>query len=94
MLMGVAELVLLGLLFDWGFRKLKMPGLIGLLLLGVLVGPYAFDILNNETQSISQQLRLLALIVILLRAGFEISRKALAKVGARAVMMSFIPCIC
>lgn len=94
MLMGIAELVLLGLLFDWGFRRLKMPGLVGLLLLGVLVGPYAFDLLNNETQSISQELRLLALIVILLRAGFEISRKALAKVGARAVMMSFIPCLC
>ena len=92
--MGIAELVLLGLLFDWIFRKMKMPGLIGLLLLGVLVGPYAFDLLNSETQSISQQLRLLALIVILLRAGFEISRKALAKVGARALMMSFIPCIC
>ncbi len=94
MLLGIAELVLLGLLFDWFFRKMKMPGLIGLLILGVLVGPYAFGLLDNETQSISQQLRLLALIVILLCAGFEISRKALAKVGARAIMMSFIPCIC
>ena len=93
-LLGIAELVLLGLVFDWAFRKMKMPGLIGLLLLGALAGPYAFNLLNSETQSISQQLRLLALIVILLRAGFEISGKALKKVGARAVMMSFIPCVC
>ena len=94
MLLGIAELVLLGLLFDWLFRKLKMPGLIGLLLLGVIVGPYALDRLNDETNLVSQELRLLALIVILLRAGFEISRKALAQVGGRALMMSFLPCLC
>ena len=94
MLLGIAELVLLGLLFEWGFRKLKVPGLIGLLALGLLLGPYALDQLNTETTQVSQQLRLLALIVILLRAGFEISRKALTQVGGRVVMMSFIPCIC
>jgi len=94
MLLGIAELILLGLIVDWAFRALKMPGLIGLLLLGVLAGPYAFNLLNPETTMVSQQLRLLALIVILLRAGFEISRETLAKVGPRAVMMSFIPCVC
>jgi len=94
MLLGIAELILLGLVFDWAFRALKMPGLIGLLLLGLLVGPYAFNLLNPETLMVSQPFRLLALIVILLRAGFEISRETLAKVGPRAVLMSFIPCIC
>ena len=94
MLLGIAELILLGLLVDWVFRVLKMPGLIGLLLLGVLLGPYALNQLNPEIIMVSQQLRLLALIVILLRAGFEISRETLAKVGPRAVMMSFIPCVC
>jgi solute carrier family 9B (sodium/hydrogen exchanger), member 1/2 len=94
MLLGIAELILLGLLFDWLFRKLKMPGLIGLLLLGMLVGPYLFDLLNSEISGVSQQLRALALIVILLRAGFELSRKALVQVGARAVLISFIPCLC
>jgi solute carrier family 9B (sodium/hydrogen exchanger), member 1/2 len=94
MLLGIAELVLLGLVFDWAFRRIKLPGLIGLLLLGALAGPYALNLLNSEMHSISQQLRVLALIVILLRAGFEISRRALAQVGGRALMMSFIPCIC
>lgn len=94
MLAGIAELMLLGLLFDWVFRKMKMPGLIGLLFLGIMIGPYAFNLLNNDIQSVSQELRMLALIVILLRSGFEISRKALAKVGARAVLMSFVPCVC
>ncbi len=94
MLMGIAELVLVGLIFDWLFRKMKFPGLIGLLFLGILVGPYVFNLLNNEIQMVSHELRLLALIVILLRAGFEMSRESLEKVGARAVLMSFIPCIC
>lgn len=93
MLFGVAQLMLLGLLFDWAFRKLKMPGLIGLLFLGVAIGPYALNFLNEDIQSVSQQLRMLALIVILLRSGFEISRKALAQVGIRAITMSFIPCL-
>ena len=94
MLLGIAELLLLGLVVDWAFRALKMPGLIGLLLMGVVVGPYALNLLNPEIIRVSQQLRLLALIVILLRAGFEISRETLAKVGPRAVVMSFVPCIC
>ncbi len=71
MLLGIAELILLGLLFEWVFRSLKMPGLVGLLFLGVLVGPYAFNLLNAETRLVSQELRMLALIVILLRAGFD-----------------------
>ncbi len=93
MIIGVAELILLGLLADWLARKLKLPGLIGLLLLGVVLGPYVFNLLNNEIQLVSHDLRLFALIVILLRAGLEMSRKALAKVGVRAVLMTFIPCL-
>ena len=51
MLLGIAELVLLGLLFDWAFRTMRMPGLIGLLLLGVLVGPFALNLLNFDTHA-------------------------------------------
>ena len=93
MALGIAELVLLGLLFDWIFRLIKLPGLIGLLFLGVLMGPYGFNSLNSATQNVAADLRLIALIVILLRAGFEISREALSKVGVRAVLMAFVPCI-
>jgi NhaP-type Na+/H+ or K+/H+ antiporter len=94
MILGVAEFIILGLIFDWAFRKIKLPGLIGLLFLGVLIGPYVLGAINQETMSVSYDLRIMALIVILLRAGFEISRKTLSKVGIRAVMMSFIPCFC
>jgi NhaP-type Na+/H+ or K+/H+ antiporter len=73
---------------------IKLPGIIGLLLLGVLSGPYVLGILNTETLAVSGDLRLMALVVILLRSGFEISKDALARVGGRAIMMAFIPCLC
>jgi NhaP-type Na+/H+ or K+/H+ antiporter len=94
MLIGIAELIFAGLLFEWVFRKLKLPGLVGLLVLGVLVGPFGLALLNDETRLVSADLRLLALVVILLRAGFEMSREALNKVGFRAFLMAFIPCVC
>ena len=93
MALGLAEIVLLGLLVDWLFRKLRLPGLVGLLLLGVAIGPYALDSVNQATQWVSADWRLIALIVILLRAGFEMSKEALSKVGLRAALLSFIPCL-
>jgi len=94
MAFGIAELVILGLLVDWLARKFRLPGLIGLLLLGVIMGPHVSGLLNAETRAVAADLRLIALVVILLRAGFEISKDALAKVGGRAVLMAFVPCLC
>ena len=93
MLLGVAIILLFGLIADWIVRKLKLPGLIGLLFLGIIIGPFGFNILPDEMLNVSYDLRVFALIVILLRAGFELSREALAKVGIRAILLSFIPCL-
>jgi NhaP-type Na+/H+ or K+/H+ antiporter len=93
MAIGIAELIVAGLLIDWIFRHLRLPGLIGLLILGGIMGPYGFNLFTPAMMSVSGDLRIIALIVILLRAGFEMSREALAKVGFRALLMSFIPCI-
>ncbi len=93
MAIGIAEIILLGLLADWAARKIKLPGLIGLLFLGVLVGPYCLNSFKPNLTAVGGDLRLIALIVILLRAGLEISSEALAKVGFRAILMSFVPCI-
>jgi solute carrier family 9B (sodium/hydrogen exchanger), member 1/2 len=84
---NIAELILLGLLFDWVFRKMRMPGLIGLLLLGVVAGPY----LAPDFVAVSADLRLIALIIILLRAGLELSSKVLKRVGVQALLMAFVP---
>lgn len=91
MAVGIAEMVLLGLLVDWVFRKIHLPGLLGMLLLGVLFGPYGIDKLEPGFLNVSEDLRMIALIVILLRAGLSLSRSVLNKVGVQAVLMSFVP---
>jgi NhaP-type Na+/H+ or K+/H+ antiporter len=91
MAVGIAEMILLGLLADWVFRKLRMPGLLGMLLLGVVFGPYMLNLLEPGFLEASADLRMIALIIILLRAGFELSRDVLNKVGVQALLMSFIP---
>ena len=91
MAVGIAEMILLGLLADWIFRKLRMPGLLGMLLLGMLCGPYVLDLLEPGFLEASDDLRMVALVIILLRAGFELSRDVLNKVGVQALLLSFVP---
>jgi len=91
MAFSIAEMILLGLLMDWVFRKLRLPGLLGMLLLGVLFGPYMFNLMEPGFLEASADLRMVALIIILLRAGFELSRSALKRVGMQALLLSFVP---
>jgi NhaP-type Na+/H+ or K+/H+ antiporter len=93
MIVSLAELIILGILVDWAFRKLTVPGLVGMLFLGVAFGPHALDLVNPDLLTASADLRLIALIVILLRAGFELSKNALHKVGARVLVLSAVPAI-
>ncbi len=88
---SLAIIILLGLLFNTLFAKIKLPGLLGMLILGVIIGPYGFNLLQPEIMSISADFRKIALIVILLRAGIGISREDLKRVGAPALKMSCIP---
>ena len=88
---SLAIILLLGLLFNYIFQKIKMPGLLGMLILGVLIGPYGLNLLGPEIMSISSDLRKIALIIILLRAGFGINREDLNKVGKTALKLSCIP---
>jgi solute carrier family 9B (sodium/hydrogen exchanger), member 1/2 len=88
---SLAIIILLGLLFNTLFAKIKLPGLLGMLILGVAIGPYGFNFLQPEIMNISADFRKIALIVILLRAGIGISREDLKRVGAPALRMSCIP---
>lgn len=94
MAVGFAEIIVLSLLADWAFRRLRIPGLVGMLLVGVLLGPYVLGYLDPGLLAIGPDLRLIALIVILLRAGFELSRSTLHRVGGRVLVLSFIPAVC
>ncbi len=93
MIVSLAELVILGLIVDWCFRKLTIPGLVGMLLLGVAFGPYFLDWVDRDLLSASGDWRLIALIVILLRAGFELSKETLNRVGMRVLLLSAVPAI-
>ncbi len=93
MIVSLAELIVLSLLIDWAFRKLSVPGLVGMLLLGVVFGPHVLGLISPGLLTASADLRLVALIVILLRAGFELSRDTLNRVGYRVLLLSTIPAV-
>jgi NhaP-type Na+/H+ or K+/H+ antiporter len=73
------------------FQKIKLPGILGLLFVGVLLGPYGLDLIQDDLLLVSSEFRRLALIVILLRAGLGIKRDDLNAVGVDAVKLSVIP---
>lgn len=93
MALSLAWIVLLGMFFHGVFRKIGLPGLLGLLMLGVLGGPYGLNFIDEQVIQISADLRKVALIVILLRAGLGIKRETLNQVGINALKLSFIPCV-
>jgi solute carrier family 9B (sodium/hydrogen exchanger), member 1/2 len=88
---GIAEIIVLGLLVDWLLRRCGVPGLIGMMAVGALLGPFVLDYLSPDLISIGGDLRLIALIVILLRAGFALQRRALHQTGGRILLLAFIP---
>jgi NhaP-type Na+/H+ or K+/H+ antiporter len=90
---SIALIVILGLLSDYMFRKLRLPGLVGMLLVGVVLGPYVLGLMRPELMRVSADLRMVALIVILLRAGLELRRETINKVGRTALIMSTVPAI-
>ncbi len=91
MLFSLALLVLCGLVLSGTMQKLKLPGLVGMLLTGIVLGPYVLDLIAPELLNISADLREIALIVILTRAGLALDINDLKKVGRPAILMCFIP---
>ena len=91
MLTSLAIIFLLGLLMGSIFNKLKLPSLMGMIFTGILLSPYAFNLLDDKILSISPDLRQLALVIILTRAGLSLDVKDLKKVGRPAILMCFVP---
>lgn len=86
-------IVLAGLLADSALRRTWVPGLVGMLLVGVLAGPHVLDLLDPDMMRVSDDFRMIALVVILLRAGFELRRDTLNRVGRTALVMSAVPAL-
>ena len=91
MFASLAFVFLFGLLGAAVFEKMRLPRIIGMLLVGVLIGPYALGLLDSTILAISGELRRLALMLILLRAGLSLDLGDLKRVGRPAVMMAFVP---
>ncbi|MBE9488305.1 MAG: cation:proton antiporter [Bacteroidetes bacterium] len=91
MLTSVAFIFLMGLSLGYLTRKIKLPSLIGMLMTGIILGPYALNALYPQLLDISADLRQIALVIILTRAGLALDIKDLKQVGRPAILMSFIP---
>lgn len=91
MLLSFAVIFLCGMGMGAVFRRLNLPQLLGMLLTGILLGPYALNLLDGSILSISADLRQIALIIILTRAGLNLDVEDLKKVGRAAVLMCFAP---
>ncbi len=91
MLTSLALIFLIGLLLAAIFGKLKLPRLVGMLLTGILLGPFVLDLLDPQILGISAELRRMALVIILIKAGLSLNFSDLKKVGRPALLMSFLP---
>ena len=94
MLTSLAFIFLAGLLMAAVCKRLKLPGMIGMLITGIVLGPYVLDLLDPSILSVSSDLRQMALIIILLKAGLSLDLSDLKKVGRPAIMMSCVPASC
>ena len=91
MLLSIALILLVGMSMGWLCRKMKLPGLLGMLATGIVLGPYVLDLLDPSILGISADLRKIALIIILTRAGLGLDLSGLKKIGRPAVLMCFVP---
>lgn len=91
MLLSIAYILLLGMFTGWICKKLKLPSLLGMILTGMILGPYVLNLIDNSILNISSDLRRIALIIILMRAGLSLDLNDLKKVGRPAIFMCFVP---
>ncbi|MGN0468699.1 MAG: cation:proton antiporter [Acutalibacteraceae bacterium] len=93
MLTSLALIFLVGLSLAAICQKIKVPRIIGMLITGIVLGPYVLDLLDSSILGISSQLRQMALVIILIKAGLSLNIRDLKKVGRPAVLMAFLPAL-
>ena len=91
MLTSIAIILLLGLMVGWLFSKVKLPSLLGMIIVGIVISPHCLNIDDESILGISGDLRQIALVIILTRAGLSLNLEDLKKVGRPAVLMCFVP---
>ena len=91
MLTSIAIILLLGLLVGWLFSKMKLPSLLGMIIVGIVLSPHFLNLVDESILAISGDLRQIALVIILTRAGLSLNLSDLKKVGRPAILMCFVP---
>ena len=91
MLLSISLILIVGMSMGWICQKCKLPSLLGMLATGVILGPYVLNLLDGSILGISSELRKIALIIILTRAGLGLDLSGLKKIGRPAVLMCFVP---
>ena len=91
MLFSISLILLLGMSMGWICQKCKLPGLLGMLVTGIVLGPYVLNLLDGSILGVSTELRKIALIIILTRAGLGLDLSEIKKIGRSAVLMCFVP---
>ena len=91
MLLSIAIILLSGLLLGTICKKVRFPSLFGMIIAGVIIGPYCLNLIDESILNVSSEIRRIALIIILIRAGLKLSLDDLKKVGRPAILMCFLP---
>lgn len=91
MLISIAYILLVGMFMGWICSKVKLPSLLGMITTGIILGPYVLNVIDDSILAISPDLRKIALIIILTRAGLTLNISDLKKVGRSAILMCFLP---
>ena len=91
MLTSIAIILLFGLLVGWIFSKAKLPSLLGVIIVGIVLSPHGLNLVDESILTISGDLRQIALVIILTRAGLSLNFSDLKKIGRPAILMCFVP---
>ena len=91
MLISIALILLLGMITGWLCNKMKLPSLLGMILTGIILGPYVLNLIDSSILEISPDIRKIALIIILTRAGLNLDLEDLKRIGRPAILMCFLP---
>lgn len=91
MLTSIAIIFLMGMMLGFLFHKLRLPSLLGMIITGIIIGPYALNLIDQSVLTIAVDLRRIALVIILTRAGLTLDVNDLKRVGRPAVLMCFVP---
>ena len=91
MLLSIALIFLIGLLFGKVFAKIKLPPLFGMIIAGIIIGPFVLNRIDDSILNVSSEIRKIALIIILIRAGLSLDISDLKKAGCPALLLCFLP---